>query len=1088
MAKVEMKTNSKKLNRVLLINWMYFGYEVIPFDQGSVLISGENAAGKSTILDAVQMVLTGNSTKFNKAANENSDRDLKSYVRCKIDTTEKTYLRSGNVISNVALEFYEEKENRYFVVGVHITSRNENESPDKKWYIENGTLEDFTFLTSEKKPVLHDEFFCKDKKVSFIKSVNEYKENLRHRLGNLEEKFFEVILKALAFRPVDNVKDFINKYVLTEKTIDVASLRESIEALNDLEKTLKNAKKEKNELEKILERFTEIEKNEHAQKVNDMLMRIVEKEFIEKTKEKTESQIRIDSQILKNTTSEKENIEKELNEIKTKLIQLQQTFENSDYRKLTEKLQSSIDKLLSEKKTEENRKQQLTQYLRFLNNYLSRFIKIKELPVSLDDVKNIGLATDENKKVETLDKLESFLKTQIEDIRETRFSLKSQRDQIAKEISTLENEIISLESKTINFPEETERLRNAIQKEFDLAGIDSRVYIFAELLTITDKQWTNAIEGYLNSQRFYLIVEPEYYPKALQIYNANKKSYSQGIINFRKLPEIQREENSLAEFISTENRYARRFADFVLGKVICCNEIDELENFSSSITKDCMVYKNYVARKIDPRIYEKPYIGKDAIEVQLKNAKSKRKSLLEQLPSLREKIDTYSELENLYGYVNFEMVKSYMDSPNKYDLISQKLQNEQAELEKISKTQDIIELQQQITEYEKKDSEYSSERDELVGKEKIIEAEIQKNQNAICELENKLKIKKEELIEYQDFHSSLYKEAHDKYIEAIKRENGSTLESIEQIKTNYSRQQSVYENKAARLLNGEKNFIGLYQMQNFYNSNFNKDFVTGLEGADQFKNQFLKLDSVDIIYYEEAIRNAKSKCEDIFKNEFLSKMKESIESAKYEFDNLKKALQDINYGEDTYKFILSPNAQKRNLYNMIMADDNLGSENLFSGSFESRYKDEIEELFDKIKISDTSDNALKEYTDYRTYLDYDIEIHKNNGTVVKLSAKAKSNSGGESQVPFYVIMAASLNNIYKNNNCVRLLLLDEAFNNMDEQRIASVMKFFNQLNFQTILVAPTPKIQDIEENVDSVLTVMREDTQSFVEDFKYYGD
>ena len=50
------------------------------------------------------------------------------------------------------------------------------------------------------------------------------------------------------------------------------------------------------------------------------------------------------------------------------------------------------------------------------------------------------------------------------------------------------------------------------------------------------------------------------------------------------------------------------------------------------------------------------------------------------------------------------------------------------------------------------------------------------------------------------------------------------------------------------------------------------------------------------------------------------------------------------------------------------------------------------------------------------------------------------------------------------------------------------MKFFNQLQFQTILVAPSPKIQDIEENVDSVLTVMREDTTSFVEDFRYYGE
>ena len=1080
--KEERKMQMKKLNRVRLLNWMYFSYETLPINQGSVLISGENAAGKSTVLDAIQMVLTGNSTKFNKAANENSDRDLKSYVRCKIDTTDKTYLREGNVISNIALEFYEEKEKRWFVTGVHITSGNENDSPTKRWYIENGKLDDFSFLTEENKPSMPEEFRNNGEKVKFIKSVNEYKENLRHRLGSLEDKFFEVILKALAFRPVDNVKDFINKYVLTEKTIDVQSLRESIDVLNEFEQTLKKAKLERDALEGILKRFDEIAENEHARNVNDLLVKIIGTELLEKQKNECESSIRISSQKIKSIFSEKEEIEKAIKELRTKLIKLNQTYESSDYKKLTESLENSISKLENEQKNQTERLALLYKYYEGIKKFLSSILQIAELPFSQEEVKIIGEKQEESKKVELVEKLESFISEKIEKVREEKFSLELERKEIAKNLSEVKKEISSLESKTIHFPRETEELRNIIQHEFSEKGIDSPVYIFAELLTITDKAWTNAIEGYLNTQRFYLIVEPEYYNLALEIYNANKKSYSQGIINFRKLPHIQPQENSLACFVESENRYAQAFADYVLGNVVCCNNLQELENYDSAITKECMVYKNYVSRKIDPCIYGTPYIGKDAIEVQLKNARAKFKVLNEKLPPLREKMTIYEKIIENHSLVNFEILKQNLDSPNRLSEIDLRLESEKKELEKITKNPDIIELQNQISETERKEEYLSSKKDSLIGEERSLNDAINSSTNRKLEIEEQLESRKKELIHEQDFNASLFDEAKLKFSDLMKNH------SLEEAEENFNRQKTGYDNKASRLLNGEKNYIGLHQMQSNYNSNFTKDFYLGTEGFAQYKGQFDKLNNVEIVRTEETIRVSRDKCEEIFKNEFLSKMKESIESAKYEFDNLRKALKDINYGEDTYKFILSPNAQKRSLYNMIMAEDNLGTSNLFSSNFESQYKDEIDELFTKIKAGDSSDKAVREYTDYRTYLDYDIEITKKNGTVQKLSAKAKSNSGGESQVPFYVIMAASLNNIYQNKNSVRLLMLDEAFNNMDEQRIASVMKFFKQLQFQTILVAPSPKIQDIEENVDSVLTVMREDTISFVEDFRYYGE
>ena len=70
-----MENQKKILTRIQLINWHYFENERISI-HGSTLLSGENAAGKSTVLDAIQLVLTTNTRRFNVAANEKGKRNL----------------------------------------------------------------------------------------------------------------------------------------------------------------------------------------------------------------------------------------------------------------------------------------------------------------------------------------------------------------------------------------------------------------------------------------------------------------------------------------------------------------------------------------------------------------------------------------------------------------------------------------------------------------------------------------------------------------------------------------------------------------------------------------------------------------------------------------------------------------------------------------------------------------------------------------------------------------------------------------------------------------------------------------------------
>ena len=436
-------------------------------------------------------------------------------------------------------------------------------------------------------------------------------------------------------------------------------MREYFEKFRQVELMIEETRKEIAELEKIEAQYGEIENLRRNLDINDYMVArarweagLVKLSEGERSLQESRMKLKTLEEQVQKTEDEKARLEEEIprleqaireNEVAIKEEKLKQILEV--LRKRQAELVQLEGNLLRQVKIEMSELQSLNKILRGV-----------EAPLPLSQ----GLLQSEELWKQVLESRCSFFPDSPESRGERPLVGKSQewltvqthawnreKEELQEEIAVLKRNISELERNQVLGSDSPAMKLKGVLEEHLLSpdGEKVPVHLFCEVIDIRDRRWKNAIEGYLHTQKFDLLVPPGYFQEALSLYERHKFTLGierVGLVNTERLMAEVRPPmtNSLAEEIESKVSYASAYADWLMGNVIKCDSEQELSRHKRAITASCMLYQNHTARQIPRSRYELPYIGREAIRFQLARRKEELQEREKSLALCREKLSS----------------------------------------------------------------------------------------------------------------------------------------------------------------------------------------------------------------------------------------------------------------------------------------------------------------------------------------------------------------------------------------------------------------------------------------------------------------
>ncbi|AWY00738.1 chromosome segregation protein SMC [Marinomonas primoryensis] len=1107
----------KKLNRIVLVNWYLLGAEEINI-RGNTAIVGPTGSGKSSLLDAIQTVLTGASKRhlnYNASANDGkaSGRSIRSYILGMIDSGQANAKALGtqprqDATSYLALVFEDSVTGNESTLGLALSASLASPEEDVlgRFVLPNFGARKSDFIDamegksykakpwievreSMKKVCLDP--YIKSGSASATQYINRYLEELSPSPDQLItlDSFLKNFKNALKFVPIASPTRFVQDFVLAEAPLQVGAYQKSLNEYRHLEAKTLEVSKRIDDL-KLIQQDCE-KKHQQEQSAINYQWIATEARFDELGSKQDDIQDQYELQ-----KEREEEIEEELatqgsllKQLQGQLLRFEQQYEHSDVGLKLQQLEQSKKLLVLQGQQDQKailQVRQLTLLLGDLNSFEDLLSKETRSLVKEFSAFN-GLITEDGRIEGNLKPLTQKLIALNDILDKEKSQVFAQRSELNRNILNLKDECKQLESDVSSLKGGVSPLSQNTKRLIALLNdANIKATPLSHLAEVTDRKWQDAIEGYLGAQREALIVEPDDAEEAIRIFRAHRRQ----LMGCRVIDTTQTrlwlnrgDNNSALRFIRCNNDHAQAYINRRLGGIKPVETERELLREDSAMTADGML-------KLAGTISTIRFVPHMMVGI---NTEGMRESREKQLTSLSSELMDFlkadqrlEQADSLLGRVianNQFDVDSIGNTSHTVTRLTQELESVEAEMSQLQKHDDtelqdrIEELKIRIANVELEQKKLDRERQQIAEQFGALNTQKSQLSSALAALDeerNKLTSNPRYDAEFASERYSLLESS---------MVNGAAIykEAISRAEKANEKARS-FDQKVRKEV---ADHYGKYHQANLDNDVQLDYLESKFEEFEHYVSyQIDILSETELAKYAKRAELARKEAEETFRSDYVSKLKDSLDQVAHIIRELNHSLKRRPFNLEIYQFRYYPNGDMKDILDLVERFSAQDQANV-GGLFDPHLSDDPEHARAIASIQEliSDEDKQQDLADYRKFYNFEVDILDAEGNKkTTLSQRIQTGSGGEHQIPFYLAIAAALSTTYRLHETMEgdivggfsLAMFDEAFNKIDMVKTSTCMGFMKDIGLQVIAAAPDDKRAVMAANMDTIISVWRE--------------